>query len=46
MNKEQQKAIEIHQIVNMLGANAKYTYFLIPNYFHAILMPHPQMPAE
>ena len=45
MNNEQQKILEIHQIVNMYEANSEDTHFLMPNPFNAILMPHLQMPG-
>ena len=46
MNNEQQKIIEIHQIVNMHEVNSEDTHFLIPNPFNAILMPRLQMPDQ
>ena len=35
--------MEIHQIVNMHEANPEDTHLLMPNPFHAILTPYPQM---
>ena len=40
MNNKEQKAIEIHRIVNMHEANPQNKYFLEPNPIHVILMPH------
>ena len=45
MNNEQEKVIEIHQILNMHEANLEDTHFLMPNPFNAMLTPHPQMPS-
>ena len=45
MNNEEQKLIEIYQIVNMHEANPEDTHFLVPNPFDAILTPHVQMPG-
>ena len=45
MNKEQEKIMEIYQMVNMHEANPEDTHFLMLNPFNAILTPHPQMPG-